>query len=238
MGDETHVRTQPTNIMNMKIIFAIALVFAGVACAHDADFSETTNPENEQLESVAVAESAGTQAQWGRRRRRRWIHVARERVKKSFEKLHKKVSEGKKKVQKRKEKKSKEVQAKKAEKHKKHVAERKAKERSYKEKGHKKRMELIKKHKKEQAGKEKAHKNKKVKVCWLHTYYKKAKCTAHPLSWYTNCPKGRRAGWTRCGFMKLGGRYNCRHRQRRCKMTAYKNTKGFKKFKHTKYRRL
>merc|ERR1712159_47894 len=129
MGDETHVRTQPTNIMNMKIIFAIALVFAAVACAHDADFSETTNPENEQLESVAVAESAGTQAQWGRRRRRRWIHVARERVKKSFEKLHKKVSEGKKKVQKRKEKKSKEVQAKKAEKHKKHVAERKAKER-------------------------------------------------------------------------------------------------------------
>merc|ERR1712159_215468 len=103
MGDETHVRTQPTNIMNMKIIFAIALVFAAVACAHDADFSETTNPENEQLESVAVAESAGTQAQWGRRRRRRWIHVARERVKKSFEKLHKKVSEGKKKVQKRKE---------------------------------------------------------------------------------------------------------------------------------------
>merc|ERR1712159_785491 len=112
MGDETHVRTQPTNIMNMKIIFAIALVFAAVACAHDADFSETTNPENEQLESVAVAESAGTQAQWGRRRRR-WIHVARERVKKSFEKLHKKVSEGKKKVQKRKEKKSKEVQARK-----------------------------------------------------------------------------------------------------------------------------
>merc|ERR1711981_1120010 len=82
MGDKTHSKTN----MNMKIVFAIALVFiAAVACAHDAEFSETTTPENEQLDSVAVTESSGDYAQagWGRRRRRRWRHVAERKLKHS-----------------------------------------------------------------------------------------------------------------------------------------------------------
>merc|ERR1712072_429190 len=205
MGDKTHPKTN----MSMKIVFAIALVFiAAVACAHDAEFSETTTPEDEQLDSVAVTESSGDNAQagWGRRRRRRWRHVAERKLKHSAALLRK------------------------------HISERKGKERKAKELGHKKYMELKSKHNKEQAKKEKHHKNKKVKVCWIHTYYKHAKCTAHPLSWYTNCPKGRRAGWKHCGFLKMGGQFRCRHRHLRCKMTANKNRKGFKKFKRTAYK--
>merc|ERR1712072_516608 len=225
MGDKTHPKTN----MNMKIVFAIALVFiAAVACAHDAEFSETTTPENEQLDSVAVTESSGDNAQagWGRRRRRRWRHVAERKLKHSAALLRKHISERKGKERKKKERASKEKQAKIKEKHAKHVAERKGKERKAKELGHKKYMELKSKH----------NKNKKVRVCWIHTYYKHAKCTAHPLSWYTNCPKGRRAGWKRCGFLKLGGQFRCRHRHLRCKMTANKNRKGFKKFKRTAYK--
>merc|ERR1712205_207798 len=109
----------------------------------------------------------------------------------------------------------------------KHISERKGKERKKKERASKEKQAKIK---------EKHHKNKKVKVCWIHTYYRHAKCTAHPLSWYTNCPKGRRAGWKRCGFLKLGGQFRCRHRHLRCKMTANKNRKGFKKFKRTAYK--
>merc|ERR1712072_1353562 len=203
--------------MNMKIVFAIALVFiAAVACAHDAEFSETTTPENEQLDSVAVTESSGDNAQAG------WGHRAERKLKHSAALLRKHISERKGKERKKKERASKEKQAKIKEKHAKHVAERKGKERKAKELGHKKYMELKSKHNKEQAKKEKHHKNKKVKVCWIHTYY--------------NCPKGRRAGWKRCGFLKLGGQFRCRHRHLRCKMTANKNRKGFKKFKRTAYK--
>merc|ERR1712093_616945 len=150
MGDKTHPKTN----MNMKIVFAIALVFiAAVACAHDAEFSETTTPEDEQLDSVAVTESSGDNAQagWGRRRRRRWRHVAERKLKHSAALLRKHISERKGKERKKKERASKEKQAKIKEKHAKHVAERKGKERKAKELGHKKYMELKSKHNKEKA---------------------------------------------------------------------------------------
>merc|ERR1712054_725143 len=58
--------------------------------------------------------------------------------------------------------------------------------------------------------KERAHKNRVVRKCT--TTDKWANCTAHPLSWYTNC-KGAgtsRPTWRRCGFLNAGGQYLCR----------------------------
>merc|ERR1712054_73431 len=58
--------------------------------------------------------------------------------------------------------------------------------------------------------KERAHKNRGGRKCT--TTDKWANCTAHPLSWYTNC-KGAgtsRPTWRRCGFLNAGGQYLCR----------------------------
>jgi len=66
------------------------------------------------------------------------------------------------------------------------------------------------------AKKERAHKNRKVRKCTNYDTW--ANCTAHPISWYTNC-KGTgtsRVTWKRCGFMSAGGQYLCRRTT--CKM--------------------
>merc|ERR1712118_317462 len=58
--------------------------------------------------------------------------------------------------------------------------------------------------------KERAYKNRAVRKCT--TTDKWANCTAHPISWYTNC-KGAgtsRPTWRRCGFLNAGGQYLCR----------------------------
>merc|ERR1712139_421737 len=204
--------------MNMKIIFAIAIALTVVACKHDSDFSENVSPE-EGLAEVGTSEEsaaetsesskASSKAKAGifgwRRRRRRWVKVAENLIKKSKEILHKKVTAIKKAEMKAKEKKS------------------KAKEVAKKD------------HNDQEAAKEKAWKNHPVEVCRSYTYYLKAKCTAHPLSWYTNCPKDRRSSWTRCGFMNLGGQYKCKHHKKECKMVARKYKKNYKKYKRADF---
>merc|ERR1711896_60466 len=209
--------------MNMKIIFAIAIALTVVDCKHDSDFSENVSPE-EGLAEVGTSEEsaaetsesskASSKAKAGifgwRRRRRRWVKVAENLIKKSKEILHKKVTAIKK-------------------------AEMKAKEKSEKEKGNKAFQAAKKAHNDQEAAKEKAWKNHPVEVCRSYTYYLKAKCTAHPLSWYTNCPKDRRSSWTRCGFMNLGGQYKCKHHKKECKMVARKYKKNYKKYKRADF---
>merc|ERR1712139_43034 len=58
--------------------------------------------------------------------------------------------------------------------------------------------------------KERARKNKVVRRCTSRNTW--ANCTAHPISWHTNC-KGtgtQRLTWKRCGFMNAGGQYLCK----------------------------
>merc|ERR1712093_825211 len=66
--------------------------------------------------------------------------------------------------------------------------------------------------------KERAHKNRVVRKCTNHDTW--ANCTAHPISWYTNCDTRvagtSRVTWRRCGFMSAGGQYLCRRHT--CKM--------------------
>merc|ERR1712072_196377 len=60
------------------------------------------------------------------------------------------------------------------------------------------------------ARKERARKNRVVRRCTSTNAW--ANCTAHPISWYTNC-KGAgtsRPTWKRCGFMNAGGQYLCK----------------------------
>merc|ERR1712057_28923 len=103
----------------------------------------------------------------------------------------------KKAIMKAKEKKSKAKEvARKDQQEKKKKAEKKeraTKEKDEKEKGNKAFQAAKKAHNDKEAAKEKAWKNHPVKVCKSITYYMKAKCTAHPLSWYTDCPKDRRS---------------------------------------------
>merc|ERR1712139_607350 len=236
--------------MNMKIIFAIAIALTVVACKHDSDFSENVSPEEGLAEVGTSEESAAETSESSKAsskakagifgwRRRRWVKVAENLIKKSKEILHKKVTAIKKAEMKAKEKKSKakEVATKdqKEKAHKAHQKERKAKEKSEKEKGNKAFQAAKKAHNDQEAAKEKAWKNHPVEVCRSYTYYLKAKCTAHPLSWYTNCPKDRRSSWTRCGFMNLGGQYKCKHHKKECKMVARKYKKNYKKYKRADF---
>merc|ERR1712146_534097 len=67
--------------------------------------------------------------------------------------------------------------------------------------------------------KERAWKNVKIRKCSNYTRDSWANCTAHPISWYTNCKGGgtSRPTWRRCGFMSAGGQYLCRRTYQACK---------------------
>merc|ERR1712185_732271 len=66
--------------------------------------------------------------------------------------------------------------------------------------------------------KERAWKNVKIRKCARKYRDWWAKCTAHPLSWYTNCKGGgtQQLRWVRCGFMSAGGKYLCRSWYNQC----------------------
>lgn len=126
------------------------------------------------------------------------------------------------------EKKKAEAKTKQQEKLKKHQAEQAAKQRAKKKAAEKKaKAAKEQKEKREKAlaearalrdKKERAHKNRVVRKCTNHDTW--ANCTAHPISWYTNCDTRvagtSRVTWRRCGFMSAGGQYLCRRHT--CKM--------------------
>jgi len=71
--------------------------------------------------------------------------------------------------------------------------------------------------KKKQAA-ERKWKNVKVRKCRKRYARWWANCTAHPISWYTNCKGGgrQRVTWRRCGFMNAGGQYLCQKSWNQC----------------------
>merc|ERR1712072_1238464 len=103
--------------------------------------------------------------------------------------------------------------------------EARAKERASKERAHKRerksKVQAERANKaREKVGKERAWKNVKVRKCTTRHSRRWANCTAHPISWYTNCKGGgaARVTWRRCGFMNAGGQYLCQRPYRHCVM--------------------
>jgi|ERR1712093_15745 len=166
----------------------------------------------EGKKKMEAKQKAWKKKERGSKERSKKEGAAKERKKKS-ERKAKLEKAGKEKAAKRAaEKKHKEARAK-AERAAK--AERRAKA-AKKERAAKKAAEKLKKKREKDAKiqaerRAKENKCKRTTVVLKSTHFRWAKCTAHPLSWYTNCPKGRRSGWKRCGFMRAGGQYRCRY---------------------------
>merc|ERR1711907_114730 len=72
------------------------------------------------------------------------------------------------------------------------------------------RAKALKKARENRQKKARARRNRVVRRCTSTQRW--AKCTAHPISWYTDCkgPGTQRVTWKRCGFLNAGGQSLCK----------------------------
>merc|ERR1712078_358211 len=72
------------------------------------------------------------------------------------------------------------------------------------------RAKALKKARENRQEKARARRNRVVRRCTSTQRW--AKCTAHPIAWYTDCkgPGTQRVTWKRCGFLNAGGQYLCK----------------------------
>merc|ERR1711934_305577 len=72
------------------------------------------------------------------------------------------------------------------------------------------RAKALKKARENRQKKARARRNRVVRRCTSTQRW--AKCTAHPIAWYTDCkgPGTQRVTWKRCGFLNAGGQYLCK----------------------------
>merc|ERR1712100_571526 len=128
-----------------------------------------------------------------------------------IQKLKKKVAAAKKRQEKYHKRKAAAKKAEKSQK-KKHHAE-KAKKQAAKKAAAAKKLKAARAQRERRAKAQKkarARRNRVVRRCTSTQRW--AKCTAHPISWYTDCkgPGTQRVTWKRCGFLNAGGQYLCK----------------------------
>merc|ERR1712199_51678 len=72
------------------------------------------------------------------------------------------------------------------------------------------RAKALKKARENRQKKARARRNRVVRRCTSTQRW--AKCTAHPIAWYTDCkgPGTQRVTWKRCGFLNAGCQYLCK----------------------------